>query len=761
MKIQNLKLNTIIFYIKMRIHLFIILISIISLIFIFLRIINFNIVSGLSQIIFLDWIFHLIVYISTGFTLLFLPLYPIIFLIFKEKKLNFLERLAITFVANLSFYIIVGIVGFYLGFAITEWFFFFILLITYILIILWVFIIDLKRGIFNIIELKFTSDYKENFINNFSILNSIKKFRFSTSVLLTIFIFLVCILGIFGTSIFIGTDPWMHISIIKFITDINYLPLNDYFGTFGFHIFGAIIHFFSGIDIFLIPKFFVFYTFPISSLIVYILFMRIFRNKNLAIFGIYILVFSSLGFLGMMTQFWPSSLALIQGITLFFLLYIRLQSFIKEKEPSKEQIFSSMFFTYFLFITIFISCLLVHSLIAMIFLISFLWVYLIYFIKSYRRGNDFILLCGCLCIFFIFYFLNISTGHFIVFNRLTTVSWYYILFGVIIFGILEGLVLLHYRKSMIFKKGRYSLIIIGKTHKLLKKIEEKLLFPLIFTFCIILTFTFAIANILLFKFSFVTVFTGFEILIICAFAIWGLYIFQYKPRGKPLLLWGFALGIILIAGFLFDFITGSLTFFSRIFYLSSILIAIGFVSYIYKSIKTNSIQKLKLKSFMIFIITFSLFATYFEIYSSIDFYSLKRREVSTVQWYSNYTSNQNVIIAEFGWGPIFIYYDYPFDESNATRPLNSTIFFLTVSEDYLNPRLHIQNGTNILVELKNDSGKDVFLIVTDNYLLVSGLELFDQLTSEEVEMYYNLTYLNRICVSKSEDGGSTPYYWVI
>ncbi|MFW9873599.1 MAG: hypothetical protein ACFFG0_10880, partial [Candidatus Thorarchaeota archaeon] len=147
---------------------------------------------------------------------------------------------------------------------------------------------------------------------------------------------------------FIGTDPWLHISIIKFITDINSLPLKDYFGTFGFHIFSSIIHYFSGMDIFIIPRFFILYTFPVSCLIVYTLFMRIFRNKNLAIFGIFMLVVSSLGFLNMMFQFWPSSLALIQGITLFFLLYIRLESFIKEKTPNNRQIFTGMFFSYIL-----------------------------------------------------------------------------------------------------------------------------------------------------------------------------------------------------------------------------------------------------------------------------------------------------------------------------------------------------------------------------------------------------------------------------
>jgi hypothetical protein len=314
---------------------------------------------------------------------------------------------------------------------------------------------------------------------------------------------------------------------------------------------------------------------------------------------------------------------------------------------------------------------------------------------------------------------------------------------------------------MIFAKGRYSLVIRGEMHKIFKKIEEKFLFPIVFALVITIICIFAIANLLLFNFNFITIFTGFEILIIWSFAIWGLFIFQYKPRGKPLLLWGLALGIILLAGVSFDFISGSFTFFSRIFYLSSILIAIGFVSYFYKLIKTNSIQKLKIKVFMIFITSFSLLATYLELNSSVEFFSLLRREVSTVQWYSNYTSSQNVIIAEFGWSSIFIYYDYPFQDNNETLPLDSVIFFLTASNDYLNPQFHIYNGTNILTGLKIDRGKEIFLIVSDNYLLVSGFELFGQLTDEEIEMYYNLTYLNRICVSKSADGKSTPIYWVI
>ena len=761
MKNRKLDLNNIIFYLKARIHFFIILISTISIIFIFLKIINFNIFSGLSQIVFLDLIFYFCVYLSTCFTLLFLPTYPIIFITFKKINLNLLEKLALTIVTNLSFYVIVGIGGFYLGIPITEWFFLLTLVITFILVILLSLFFNLRSETLDVFKSKLTNGYREEFTENFSILEYIKSFKFSNAVFLIIYLFLVCILGVLGVSTFVGTDPWMHISIIQFITDINYLPLSDYFGTFGFHVFGAVIHFFSGLDIFLIPRFFVFYTIPISSLLVYTLLMRIFRNKNLAIFGIFVLFFSSLGFLNMMFQFWPSSLALIIGIALFFLLYIRLQSFIQEKLPKKRHILSNMFFSYFLIIMFFISCLLIHSLIAVILLISYLWVYLIYFVKSYRRGSDFILLGICLCIFFIFYLLNISTGHFIVFTRLGSIPWQYILFGIVIIAILEGLVLLQTHKFINFTKGRYSSVLRGEKYKFFKKIEEKFLFPIILALVLILISSFAVINFFLFNFNIITIFTGFEILIIWSLAIWGLFIFQFKPRGKPLFLWGFVLVIILIAGFSFDFISGSLTFFSRIFYLTSVIIAIGFVSYFYKLIKTNSIQSLKIKIFIIFITTFSLLATYLELNSSVEFYSITRQEVSTVQWYSTYSSNQNVIIAEFGWSSIFIYYDYPFNEGNATIPLNDTLIFRTATNDFLNPRFHIQNDVNLLIELKIGLEKDIFLILSDNYLLVSGFELFGQLSGEEIEMYYNLTYLNRIYVSKSAYGKTVPYYWVI
>ncbi|MFX0021997.1 MAG: hypothetical protein ACFE9S_06700 [Candidatus Hermodarchaeota archaeon] len=672
-----------------------------------------------------------------------------------------MEKISITIITNLSFYIITGIIGFYLGFALTKWFFWVVLIVVYFAIIFLILIVENKGKRLNTFKFYIDAEEKQTFIENFSIINLARSFRVTNSLLLGVFIFLLCIFAVFGTSIFIGTDPWMHISVIKFITDINYLPLGDYFGTYGFHIFGALIHFFSGMEIFLIPRFFVFYTLPITTLVIYNLFMRIFKNKSLAIFGIFVLGFSSLGFLNLMFQYWPSSLALIQGITLFFLLYIRLVSFTKEKEPQKKQVFSNMIFSYVLFLCVYVSCIFVHSLIALIFLFTFLWVFLIYFIRSYKRGFDFILLCICLGIFVMFYFLDISTGHLNVFVRLSTLPWYFILFGIIIFGLFEVLVLLHYRKSMVFTRGRFSLILAGEKSKIFKKIEEKFLFPLIFSLALILTLAFSLANSFIFKFDNIAIFTGMEIILICSFAIWGLLLFQYKPRGKPLFLWGFAFGVILMVGILFDFVTGSFTFSSRIFYLSSIMLSIGFVSYFYKLLKTQSIRKLKIKIFMISIVSFSLLATNFEAYSSFEFYSLKSREVNIITWYSNYSPSQHVVIGEFGWSSIIIYYDYPFEQKNASLSLTSVLYFNVSSNELLNPNLHIQNNTNLLLELKKDSGKDVFLILTDSFLLISSLELFGRLTPEEMEMYYSLNYLNKVCSTKTENNNEVPLYWVI
>jgi len=207
------------------------------------------------------------------------------------------------------------------------------------------------------------------------------------------------------------------------------------------------------------------------------MFKRIFRNKNLAILGVYILMFCSLGFFTMMYQFWPSGYAFIQGTFIFFLLYVRLSNLIGENKPSKKEVRSNMILPYVLITITFISSLFTHSLVAMVLLVSFLWVFLVYFIKDRVRGIDFLLLCGLFGVFLIFYIFDISTGHFNILSSFFRLPWYYLLgiFTVLGFGIV--LLVFVFKRKISFTKGRFEDVITGKSSRISKFIEDKLIVP--------------------------------------------------------------------------------------------------------------------------------------------------------------------------------------------------------------------------------------------------------------------------------------------
>ncbi len=59
--------------------------------------------------------------------------------------------------------------------------------------------------------------------------------------------------------------------------------------------------------------------------------------------------------------------------------------------------------------------------------------------------------------------------------------------------------------------------------------------------------------------------------------------------------------------------------------------------------------------------------------------------MSNLQWYSYYTSNKNVIISEFGWGPVLIYFNYPYEERDEELKLKSIIFIKEVDNQITHP----------------------------------------------------------------------------
>lgn len=85
-----------------------------------------------------------------------------------------------------------------------------------------------------------------------------------------------------------------------------------------------------------------------------------------------------------------------------------------------------------------------------------------------------------------------------------------------------------------------------------------------------------------------------------------------------------------------------------------------------------------------------------------------------------------------------------------------------MDDQYLKPELHIyDNGTNRLTQIKEDYGTDVYLFLTRYYFRFETWTFYSGLSDQEVEQYYNLSYLNRIYSSKPSSGDEKPIYWVI
>jgi len=760
---NNIKIKFIksIFHVRIHIHFYLFLVSLISITLLSLKFINLDTILGSEVNLPLDMFLRIIWIGSSIFVMLFLPSYPFFFKIYKSVRFNVLEKFCLTSVFNLSFYAILGYVGSSLGFVLDAIFFFAFLLVFYFSLIIIILILKFKHK--EKIWFK-TKTFTEEFLikyDKFSFYDYIKKKLSWNGILLIIFMILLIIGFSLNVDIVVGTDAWYHVLLIKIITNANSLPLNEYFGAMGFHIVGAVFYYFSAIDIIVIPNVFLLITLPITSLILYNIMMRIFSNKSIAIFGIYLLLITTLGFKILTFAFWPSSIVFIQGLTIFFLLYVRLGNFVKEEKPNWRAIRSNMAFNYILIIIIFIALYLSHSLIALVFLFSFTWLYLIYLVKSAIRGFDFVLMMIIFFIFSIFYIFNVSTGHLGAFNYFFTLSWIYQLFAAILIMVIGGVIVYWLRTQITFKKGRFNLILMGKKFRFYT-IIEKIVIPLVFTLTLLSTVVFFVANLLWFNLNLIGIFIGFELIIVVIFAFWGLVVFQNKPKGKSLYLWLMAFIFLILGGLTFDVLRGSINFFSRLFYLSSPILAIGFISYIYKLIKIGKIKSVHVKSFLIIFVCYSSTTSLLEFYTSLDFYSVNNNELSAVRWYLQNSDDKNVLVLEFGWNPVFVFYDYPYDEKNSSLPLTTTQYYITLNSSLINPDNHIDDdGKNVLKELKKKYNADIFILLTENYLTTTQMGFFGELTEEQVERYYSLNYLNRIFSVKSENGDSIPYYWVI
>ena len=240
----NIFLKKTIRTVRLRINLIIFLVSISSLLFVCLKLLNIESIFLASKNLWMLSIFQALLILSSIFIVLFLPTYPIFFNLKWNKNFKFREKLCICFVFNQAFFIILGFFGALFNIPITFTYFFLTLTITFPSILVIVIFKKLRRHEKYFFKASLSHNNYKELNEGFSLLNLFKRHFPLNTILLSILIILICFLFVVNTRFFAGTDAWLHISIIKYITTLNYVPMNEYYGALGLHIFGSVFHFF-------------------------------------------------------------------------------------------------------------------------------------------------------------------------------------------------------------------------------------------------------------------------------------------------------------------------------------------------------------------------------------------------------------------------------------------------------------------------------------------------------------------------------------
>ena len=189
----KLRFNKILFFIHSRINFFICLVSVISLVFVFLNLIEFNEVIGISNLVGLEFIFQFIVVFSSIFVILFLPSYPIFFIILKRGIFTVLEKLGLTIVVNSAFFIFLGYFGYWVGVSISGFLFFFGTVIPFLIIICYIVFFEFKKETYVFFKPKNHLIDNSERLGKFSLFRYLKNKITLNSLLIIAFLFLICI----------------------------------------------------------------------------------------------------------------------------------------------------------------------------------------------------------------------------------------------------------------------------------------------------------------------------------------------------------------------------------------------------------------------------------------------------------------------------------------------------------------------------------------------------------------------------------------
>jgi hypothetical protein len=270
-------------------------------------------------------------------------------------------------------------------------------------------------------------------------------------------------------------------------------------------------------------------------------------------------------------------------------------------------------------------------------------------------------------IFILIFNFGIGSRHFWFLSYLSEIAFPIILLSFSLVVGISGLLIWQIYKSIDFNDESFYKTLKGKINKKINKVEEKYFIPILIGSLLVFTSLFILGNIFIFTVNITFIFSIMQTILIITICIWGIVIFQKKALGKPIMIWLIGFFIVLIGVLIFDLFISGERYFERILYMMAPTITVGFISYVYKLTKTGKIQKFPTKAFILSFVIFALLSSLFQAHVATNDVSLKKKEVVSIQWYSDFNSKRAVIITEFGLNNIFIYYDYPYNGSEVIR----------------------------------------------------------------------------------------------
>ncbi|MHA1478115.1 MAG: hypothetical protein ACTSPU_07940, partial [Promethearchaeota archaeon] len=136
---------------------------------------NLDVILQLDTYLLLNSLLQFSWMASSIFIILFLPSYPFFFKIYKSVRFNPLEKLGLTIVFNMSFYIVIGYFGNGLGFILDANYFFMLLLVVFSSLLAIILIFRIRNKGKKAFKFNTSSKKKKKKYENFSFSAYLKK----------------------------------------------------------------------------------------------------------------------------------------------------------------------------------------------------------------------------------------------------------------------------------------------------------------------------------------------------------------------------------------------------------------------------------------------------------------------------------------------------------------------------------------------------------------------------------------------------------